>query len=164
MKAGFKDHQGQEEKLEDILRSIRGMIDGHHQDPSNNNHKSFKSAKPEDRLSDKVSKIQDQIQNKLHEYANDDNDLVLELTDVVQEGKSWQSERIVSREVLNQSSKLVRNFADSLGDKVYARDDRLEGMVVDLLKPLLKDWLDNNLLKIVEKIVADELKNLVPRK
>ena len=37
----------------------------------------------------------------------------------------------------------------------------LEDIVREMMRPLLKDWLDNNLPKIVEKQVHKEIKNLV---
>lgn len=39
----------------------------------------------------------------------------------------------------------------------------VEQLVVDLLKPMLKDWLDRNLPAVVERIVEEEVKKLVRR-
>ena len=41
--------------------------------------------------------------------------------------------------------------------------DTLEGMVREMLKPMLKDWLDTNLPGIVEKIVAREVARISGR-
>jgi len=38
-------------------------------------------------------------------------------------------------------------------------NEALETMVSSLLKPMLKDWLDENLPRIAEKVVAEEIKN-----
>ena len=33
-----------------------------------------------------------------------------------------------------------------------------------LIKPMLKDWLDSNLPRLVEKVITEELKKLMPKK
>lgn len=42
--------------------------------------------------------------------------------------------------------------------------DTLEGMVRDMLKPMLRDWLDANLPQIVETMVAREIERITERK
>ena len=41
--------------------------------------------------------------------------------------------------------------------------DTLEGVVRDMLKPMLKDWLDANLPEIVERMVAQEVARISGR-
>jgi cell pole-organizing protein PopZ len=40
------------------------------------------------------------------------------------------------------------------------RSNTLEGLVADLLKPMLKEWLDRELPSIVERLVSAEVKRL----
>jgi cell pole-organizing protein PopZ len=44
-----------------------------------------------------------------------------------------------------------------------AGSDTLEGVVRDMLKPMLKDWLDANLPEIVERMVAQEVARISGR-
>ena len=44
------------------------------------------------------------------------------------------------------------------------RDTEADLIITNLIKPMLKEWLDNNLPKLVEKVIAEELKKLIPKK
>jgi uncharacterized protein len=44
-----------------------------------------------------------------------------------------------------------------------AGSDTLEGLVREMLKPMLRDWLDTNLPKIVETMVAREISRITGR-
>jgi uncharacterized protein len=44
-----------------------------------------------------------------------------------------------------------------------AGSDTLEGLVRELLKPMLRDWLDSNLPRIVEELVAREIARITSR-
>ena len=41
--------------------------------------------------------------------------------------------------------------------------DTLEGMVREMLRPMLKDWLDANLPEVVERMVAKEVARISGR-
>jgi cell pole-organizing protein PopZ len=41
--------------------------------------------------------------------------------------------------------------------------DTLEGMVREMLKPMLRDWLDANLPRLVEEMVAREISRITGR-
>ena len=54
-------------------------------------------------------------------------------------------------------------FAD-LGKAVMARDARtLEDLVQDMLRPMLKSWLDQNLPTMVERLVRSEIERVTRR-
>ena len=42
-------------------------------------------------------------------------------------------------------------------------DGRLQDMARDMLQPLLKEWLDDNLPQLVEKLVRDEIERVARR-
>ncbi|RYG86913.1 MAG: DUF2497 domain-containing protein, partial [Alphaproteobacteria bacterium] len=44
-----------------------------------------------------------------------------------------------------------------------AGSDTLEGLVRELLKPMLRDWLDANLPQVVESMVAKEISRITGR-
>lgn len=62
------------------------------------------------------------------------------------------SERVAeaSRDKLEALSRLIVK-------PQVAGSDTLEGLVRELLKPMLRDWLDQNLPQVVEQIVAREV-------
>ena len=47
---------------------------------------------------------------------------------------------------------------------VRSGETSLEGMVRDLLRPALAEWLDNNLPPLVERMVATEIKRIAGKK
>lgn len=47
---------------------------------------------------------------------------------------------------------------------VRSGETSLEGLVADLLKPALRDWLDQNLPAMVERMVAAEIARIVGKK
>jgi len=58
---------------------------------------------------------------------------------------------IASRDALASLSRLIMKPEDG------AADNTLEGMVREMLRPMLKDWLDSRLPDLVEAMVAKEI-------
>jgi cell pole-organizing protein PopZ len=85
--------------------------------------------------------------------ASQDED-VLELRDPIQEGDGLVSEdaAAASRQSLSVLSALRAN-----SEPAPAGDGPLESVVREMLKPLLKDWLDRNLPDMVEALVTREI-------
>lgn len=48
-------------------------------------------------------------------------------------------------------------------DEAQAGDNTLEGLVRDMLRPMMKDWLDANLPRLVEGMVAKEIARITGR-
>ncbi len=61
-----------------------------------------------------------------------------------------------SRNAFAQITKVKAKTAESMDPTHNA----IEAMVADLLRPMLKDWLDANLPRVVEKMVAKEIARL----
>ena len=61
-----------------------------------------------------------------------------------------------SRSALSSLSRLIVKPAIEGGDT-------LEGLVREMLKPMLKDWLDANLPEVVERVVAQEVARISGR-
>jgi cell pole-organizing protein PopZ len=87
--------------------------------------------------------------------AEDD---VLELSDPISEGDGLISEdaAAASRQSLAALSALREKT-----ETVPSGDGPLEAVVRDMLKPMLKDWLDQNLPQIVEELVTREIARIV---
>ena len=116
MKAEKNENNG-EEKLDDILRSIRGMIE--------------------------------------NEKGNDE--AILELTDELVE-----KENILSKETINKASAIIQDYVKKLDVNGYSKNDsNLDIVITELMKPLLREWMDDNLPRLLEKVIAQEFKRLV---
>lgn len=96
-------------------------------------------------------------------------DGVLELTNAVNEDVSSEpveaggfmtDETILS----DQTATASRNSLAALSALIVRPDDApsntLEGLVRDMLRPMLREWLDANLPELVEKMVAKEIARL----
>jgi cell pole-organizing protein PopZ len=137
MNSKVKDGDIREEKLEDILRSIKGIIYNH-------NHST-------DRVPDK----------------NDSTNLdesILELTTEFREDKKENSE-FISKDTAEKFLIAINDFTKKI-DSNYSNQEekKFDTELNTLIKPMLKDWLDSNLPRLVEKVIAEELKKLMPKK
>ena len=60
-----------------------------------------------------------------------------------------------------QSDAVVASAFDRLANTILTQDPRtLEDLVGDMLRPMLKDWLDDNLPALVEKLVREEIERV----
>ncbi|MEA2999616.1 MAG: uncharacterized protein QOK17_1449 [Sphingomonadales bacterium] len=89
---------------------------------------------------------------------DEDDEDVLELSDPVSEGDGLVSDdaAAASRQSLAALSAL-RERADG----APVGDGALEAVVREMLKPMLKEWLDRNLPEIVEELVTREIARIV---
>lgn len=60
-------------------------------------------------------------------------------------------------------SKLTRAVAADERPATAATSRTVDDLLVDLLRPMLKDWLDQNLAGVVERVVEQEVKKLARR-
>lgn len=97
----------------------------------------------------------------------DDDDEILELTETAADDES-------AEEVLlddNKAQSLRHSFSalQTLSEPgvapqiVRSGETSLEGLTRDLLRPMLKDWLDNNLPPIVEAMVEREITRITKK-
>lgn len=143
-------NQQEEEKLEDILKSIRNMIDGHN--PS-------ETKATENKKLDGNKDNNSKLTNSSLQEADDDS--VLELTSELTNEYSG----LLSSEAVKKSSEIMNNFSQQINEVTPAKTvDKFDLMITELVKPLLKDWLDSNLPALLEKIIAEELKKIMPKR
>lgn len=121
--------KNQDMSIEDILKSIKGVI---------NERKNLSS-----------------------ENDSEDED-VLELTEIVNQD---EEEKLISTKSAEAIGDIFKNFTDTIKNKKL--DDNipsknaLEELVVEMLKPELKAWLDKNLPLLAKELVENEIKKLV---
>ncbi len=128
------EKENEEIKLEDILKSIRGMIE---------------------------TGPQEYLNTDSENNSNKEN--VLELTSVVDNNPNEDFISIAAKE---KSVEQIRKLNDALekGEYVETAAVSIDSMVNDIMRPLIKEWLDNNLPKLVEKVVSEEIKRVIIKK
>lgn len=70
---------------------------------------------------------------------------------------------LVSQDTANASRSSLAALSAMIVKPDIVGSDTLEGLVSDMLKPLLADWLDANLPEIVERQVAQEIARISAR-
>lgn len=104
-----------------------------------------------------------------------DNEEVLELTNEVKDngpssaqgvfGDRRQQERLINDQKLDSmrqslSALVAMEGASASPPKKTTSDTSLEDLTRDLMRPMLKEWLDQNLPKLVEEMVAREIQRI----
>jgi uncharacterized protein len=73
------------------------------------------------------------------------------------------AEPMLSKASAEASRTSLANLSKMIVRQEDAASNTLEGLVRDLLKPMIKPWLDDNLPAIVERAVAQEVARLTGR-
>ena len=103
---------------------------------------------------------------------------VLELTTEVSNQSSTisqqpiQNKSLISEDKASKTRELLKEFADKAldaskeqqFDSDHCPQMTVEELVVDLVKPRLSSWLEDNLERIVRNVVSQEIQKLVPGK
>ena len=75
--------------------------------------------------------------------------------------------RVVSKPAAQASTDVLSELARAILDRrdlvVGSRDLTLEGMIREMLRPLLKEWLDRNLPYLIERLVKKEIDLMINR-
>ena len=98
------------------------------------------------------------------EESND----ILELTQIEVEDVDDAEEELLDdgkAQSLRQSFSVLQTLTEPgvAPQIVRSGETSLEGMVRDMLRPMLKDWLDSNLPNIVEAMVAREIERITKK-
>jgi cell pole-organizing protein PopZ len=97
-----------------------------------------------------------------------DEDEILELSQPVTDAKQQPAQPAPADPILSdRAAEATRGPLEALSRIVVKPEipgsDTLEGMVREMLKPMLRDWLDENLPRIVETMVAREISRITGR-
>ncbi len=159
---------GTEPTMEEILSSIKKII-------SDDSTKALSPVRP--RRAESRPASHDELGEPVHD-VDDDDDSVLELTQSVSEPEAvpMPSSSPATRSPAAPADALLSATAEaasrsalaSLSSAMVVRpevtgSDTLEGLVREMLKPMLKDWLDANLPEVVERVVAKEVSRITGR-
>ncbi|NJO54998.1 MAG: DUF2497 domain-containing protein [Rhodospirillales bacterium] len=122
--------------------------------------------------SERAKFVRDTLDVELHQSDEDgeDDDEVFLLTPdmrIAVSSGSVGSERVVSQRTTESSTDVLAQLASAILDRrdilVSNRDVTLESMVREMLRPLLREWLDRNLPYLIERLVKREIDLMVNR-
>ncbi len=134
-----KEQRNHGMSVEEIIKSIRGIIDDH---------------------------------NNTNKLSADD---VLELTEVIDTQKEEitpssieinTQDKLISENSARDTTNTFKQFAKTA--KVAVQENKrpkvttIEELVVEMMRPQLKKWLDENLPKLVQELVEKEIRRLIP--
>jgi cell pole-organizing protein PopZ len=130
----------QELSIEEILSSIRRVIHDHANNPKDHNN--------------------------THNHDVDED--VLDLTEEYLETESSSSrDSLIDERVASETVSAIRDFAHKANvSKECASDNSksVEEFMIEMMKPELRRWLNQNLPSIVQEIVEREIRRLIPHK
>ena len=142
-----------EPTMEDILSSIKKII-------SEDSAKVLST--PRARRSaarEEVNPIRPQADLQPNADAAEDD--ILELTETSVEPEAATETQMAQTLVSPNAESASRAALDALSALIVKPDvhgsDTLEGMVREMLRPMLREWLDANLPQVVESLVAKEI-------
>jgi uncharacterized protein len=157
-----------EPTMEEILSSIKKII-------AEDGDKSLSAPRPRRTLPRDAS--HDELGNAVSVLApgprRDDD--VLELTEMAEEEApailahapvavpQAPAPEIVSQVTMAASRSALDSLSALIVKPEVSGSDTLEGLVRDMLRPMLKDWLDANLPDVVERVVAKEVARISGR-
>jgi uncharacterized protein len=91
---------------------------------------------------------------------------VLELTDLAERlsrsvaANNHNSDRLISEQTEEQAAQRLNTLSGLMVRGYEGADNTLESLVRDMMKPMLKSWLDTHLPEIVDRIVAREIQRI----
>ncbi len=146
-----------EPSMEDILSSIKKIIA-----EDNSKPQGFTRARP--RVQERPVEVEEPVVVAAapapEPVALEDD--ILELTESAPVDMPAESP-IVSTVAVEASRHALASLSKLVVKPEVAGSDTLEGVVRDMLKPMLKSWLDANLPEIVERVVAQEVARISGR-
>lgn len=121
---------------------------------------SKESKKSQDMSIEDILKSVKGVINERKNLSNEDED-ILELTEIIDQDE----EELISTKSAEKVNDILKNFTSTIKDKNLDNNvsskNALEELVIEMLKPELKTWLDKNLPSLVKELVESEIKKIV---
>ncbi|HJD60899.1 MAG TPA: PopZ family protein [Rickettsia endosymbiont of Columbicola hoogstraali] len=118
------------------------------------------SKKSQDMTIEDILKSVKGVINERKNLSNEDED-ILELTEIIDQDE----EELISTQSAEKVNDILKDFTSTIKDKNLDNNvsskNALEELVIEMLKPELKTWLDKNLPLLVKELVESEIKKLV---
>jgi hypothetical protein len=165
-----------EPSMEEILSSIKRIIQEEGESPARGRRAGRPTSPPppasrEDEvleLSDPIPPDQSSVADRLYdEQPSADDDASEPLPDYPEpepvmpqsttSSRTPPAEPLLSRETAEASRSALDNLSRMMVKPEPGSDGSLEGLVREMLRPMLREWLDTNLPPMVERMVEGEI-------
>ncbi|WP_417904858.1 DUF2497 domain-containing protein [Candidatus Tisiphia endosymbiont of Micropterix aruncella] len=174
-----KDHKkNQDMSVEEILKSIKGVIDSRGTVNSGGLGSRSDGATP---ICNRQAIEDDTTDFSSIDYSNSqsNDDEILELTNIVgDEANKLENNRhseleeelsqtsLVSDKSAAETTKIFQHFSKT-AQEISANASNptvktLENLIIEMLRPQLSQWLDKNLPLLVKQLVEKEIQKLIP--
>ncbi len=146
-----------EEEMVDILKEIDQALEKQYSDTQAGNA-NVAQEQPQNAAP--------QVQEVKKEFAEPISQNIIEPQGVSMAEET--KENILSQDIAAKSSKAIQSLLNSvprpqIDSPAFRSANTLEDLAMEMIKPLLKEWLDKNLEVIVREIVEREIKKIMPR-
>ncbi len=156
----MSDNKTQDQSIDSILDNIRSAIKQRStpQDTASFEHGDYD-------LLELTNVIQDD--GTILQVKKDDNVATVEQIQLSNKilSDTVASEKLLSDEVVTESSKYISDFVDQLlHAKLFSEQEstaQLRRLAVEVVKPYMQDWLNENLPLIVREVLEKEIKHLI---
>jgi uncharacterized protein len=157
-----------EPTMEEILASIRKIISDEQTVPSVDATQPALMAQRSELVADEVPEPAPQVPTPQVTARNSfrPSTDVLELTDSVEQRlrmPAAPAPSLISAEAEDVATAKMSALADMMTRNYPGSENTLEGLVQEMLRPMLKTWLDQNLPDMVEAIVTREIARISGR-
>ena len=155
-----------EASMEEILASIRRIISQDDNDESSNRLHDEDEDKSQVNDEDEILVLTDVVGEDVSIEVNKTqrkSDINLNTEPASTNYNDKYEEPIISSKVEELSISLISDLVSAIGSgaTIGTENKTLEQLTKEMLRPMLKEWLDANLPKTVENIVREEIKRIV---
>ena len=154
-----------EPSMEEILSSIRRIL-SHEEETTSQSEEDLKTSVSTSALETAKEDVME-----LTEQMRVGSNFAVESVPETQEESSLPDDMVLlSEEAVQASTDRLSRLIDSVSQEkkqapvaTVSNSNNLEDIVITLLRPYLKDWLDANLPTLVEKVVQKEVEKLAKK-
>lgn len=147
----------------DVLKNIDSLLNEQPAESDPNVELEF-AAKPEKMEITEEFDAKDAIVPREDNNQEKQKDNTMEDTlDTIISGESATAAKASISELTSKLKGQGREANKTEPSAPFRNGETVEDLVVEMLKPMMKDWLDNNLPKLVNEIVQKEIQKLIPR-
>ena len=155
-----------EASMEEILASIRRIISQDDNDESSDHlhheDKNKSTVNDEDEILVLTDVVDEDVSIEVNKTQGK-SDINLNAETISTNVRDKYEEPIISSKVEELSISLISDLVAAIGSgaTIGTENKTLEQLTKEMLRPMLKEWLDANLPKTVENIVREEIKRIV---
>tara|TARA_Y100000994_G_scaffold117029_1_gene96043 strand:+ start:2509 stop:3015 length:507 start_codon:yes stop_codon:yes gene_type:complete len=155
-----------EASMEEILASIRRIISQDDNDESSDRlhheDKNKSTVNDEDEILVLTDVVDEDVSIEVNKTQGK-SDINLNAETISTNVRDKYEEPIISSKVEELSISLISDLVSAIGSgaTIGTENKTFEQLTKEMLRPMLKEWLDANLPKTVENIVREEIKRIV---